>query len=101
MKGCVVYKRRMISIVVAATLALVLLASTLPSHAQSTSVVNLYSDGDTNITDWLQNQIIPAFQKQYPQYTVNFTNTRASGTDPIVARAVAALQTGTDPQAEV
>lgn len=78
-----------------------LLASALPSNAQSTSVVNLYSDGDTNITDWLQNQIIPVFQKQYPQYTVNFTNTRASGTQVVVDRAIAALQTNTDPQAEV
>jgi putative spermidine/putrescine transport system substrate-binding protein len=96
-----VLKNRMVSTLVAAASALMLLASALPTKAQSTSVVNLYSDGDTNITDWLQNQIIPAFQKQYPQYTVNFTNTRASGTDPIVARTIAALQTGSDPQAEV
>ncbi len=94
-------RKHLVSTVVTAAVAMTLLASALPSHAQSTSTINLYSDGDTNITDWLQNQIIPAFQKQYPQYTVNFTNTRASGTTPIVDRALAALQTGDDPQVEV
>jgi len=96
-----VLKNRLVSTLVTAGTALTLLAASLPAHAQTTSVINLYSDGDTNITDWLQNQIIPAFQKQYPQYTVKFTNSRAAGSAPIVSRAVAALQTGDDPQVEV
>src|SRR5262249_16826609 len=69
--------------------------------AQDKSVINLYSSGDTNITDWLQNEIIPAFEKQYPQYKVNFTNSRASGDQVIIDRAVAAMQSNTDPQVEV
>src|SRR5579859_7378319 len=96
-----VSKNRLVSAAVTAGAALSMLLATLPIHAQTKSVVNVYSDGDTNITDWLQNQIIPAFEKQYPQYTVNFVNDRASGPDPIVARAIAALQTGDDPQVEV
>lgn len=69
--------------------------------AQEPSIINLYSSGDTNITDWLQNIIIPAFEAEYPQYKVQFTNSRAAGDEPIIDRALAALQTGDDPQVEV
>jgi putative spermidine/putrescine transport system substrate-binding protein len=69
--------------------------------AQEPSIINLYSSGDTNITDWLQNIIIPAFEAEYPQYRVQFTNSRAAGDEPIIDRALAALQTGDDPQVEV
>lgn len=69
--------------------------------AQEPTVINLYSSGDTNITDWLQNVVIPAFEAQYPQYRVQFTNSRAAGDEPIVERAVAALETGDDPLVEV
>lgn len=71
------------------------------ARAQDKSVINVYSAGDTNITDWLQNKIIPAFEKAYPQYTVKFTNSRAAGDQPIVDRAVAALTANVDPQVEV
>src|SRR5262245_65709036 len=74
-------------------LLLVLALGVFSSHAQEQSVVNLYSSGDTNITDWLQNTIIPAFEAQYPQYKVQFTNSRAAGDDPIVERAMAAKET--------
>jgi len=58
--------------------------------AQEPSIINLYSSGDTNITDWLQNIIIPAFEAEYPQYKVQFTNSRAAGDEPIIDRALAA-----------
>ena len=93
--------KRLISRVAMVAAAALISASALTARAQEKSVINLYSSGDTNITDWLQNEVIPAFEKQYPQYTVNFTNSRASGDQPIVDRAVAALQTNTDPQVEV
>jgi putative spermidine/putrescine transport system substrate-binding protein len=66
-------------------------------------VINIYTDGDTNISDWYQNIIVPAFEAQYPQYTVNFVNARGvgEGTKSIADRALAALETGDDPQAEV
>jgi len=73
-------------------------------RAQGTkSVINVYSDGDTNITDWFANTVKPAFEKAYPQYTVNFVNARGAGegTKSIADRALAALQTNSDPQAEV
>jgi putative spermidine/putrescine transport system substrate-binding protein len=84
--------------VVAAT---ALMVGAFGVRAQDKSVINLYSSGDTNITDWLQNSIIPAFEKEYPQYKVQFTNSRAAGDEPIVDRALAALQTNSDPQVEV
>ena len=67
------------------------------------SVVNVYTDGDTNISDWYANIIVPAFEKEYPQYKVNFVNARGvgDGTKAIADRALAALTTGDDPQAEV
>jgi putative spermidine/putrescine transport system substrate-binding protein len=67
------------------------------------SVINVYTDGDTNISDWYQNIIVPAFEAQYPQYKVNFVNARGvgEGTKAIADRALAALQTNADPQAEV
>jgi putative spermidine/putrescine transport system substrate-binding protein len=71
--------------------------------AAAPSVVNVYSDGDTNITDWFSNIVKPAFEKQYPQYKVNFINVRGAGdgTKTIADRALAAMKTNSDPQAEV
>lgn len=67
------------------------------------SVVNVYTDGDTNISDWLANKIGPAFEAAYPQYTVKVTTVRGvgNGVADIAARVQAAMQTGADPQAEV
>jgi putative spermidine/putrescine transport system substrate-binding protein len=96
-----VFNKHLASSIIVAGTALSLLLASLPANAQATSVINVYSSGDTNITDWLSNQIIPAFQKAYPQYTVHFVNDRATGDDPIVARVLAASQTGDDPQVEV
>lgn len=67
------------------------------------SVINIYSDDDTNITDWFTNSVIPAFEAQYPQYTVNFVNVRdaGDGVKTIADRSLAAMQTNSDPQAEI
>lgn len=83
------------------SLVLVLVIGMSGVQAQDRSVINLYSSGDTNITDWLQNVIIPAFEEEFPQYTVQFTNSRAAGDEPIIERAIAALETNSDPQVEV
>jgi putative spermidine/putrescine transport system substrate-binding protein len=71
--------------------------------ASAQSVVNVYTDGDTNISDWYANIVVPAFEKKYPQYKVNFVNVRGAGdgTKTIADRALAALQTNSDPQVEV
>ena len=77
--------------------------TTAPAAAASgKSVVNIYSDGDTNITDWYANTIKPAFEKAYPQYSMNFVNVRGAGdgVGTIAERALAAMSTNADPQAE-
>jgi putative spermidine/putrescine transport system substrate-binding protein len=81
-------------------------AATNPTSAPppaGKSVVNVYTDGDTNISDWLSNKIKPAFEAAYPQYELNVTTVRGvgNGVADIAARALAAKETGADPQAEV
>lgn len=88
-------------IVRAIVLGLMLALGVVGVHAQEKSVINLYSSGDTNITDWFQNVVIPAFEAEYPRYTVQFTNSRAAGDEPIIDRAIAALTSGDDPMVEV
>lgn len=65
--------------------------------------VNIYLDADTNITDWYSNILIPAFEKEYPQYKANLINVKGvgNGTGTFVDRLVAAKQTGADGQAEI
>ena len=67
------------------------------------SNINLYLDADTNITDWYSNVLIPAFEKEFPQYKVNMINVKGvgNGTGTFVDRLVAAKQTGADGQAEI
>lgn len=87
--------------VVAVLLMAALVVGVSVSAQEEPTVVYLYSDGDTNITDWFQNVIIPAFEAANPQYRVQFTNSRAAGTGPFVDRALAALETGDDPLVDV
>lgn len=67
------------------------------------TVVNFYTDSDTNISDWIANKIAPAFEKQYPQYKLKVTIVRGigNGDADIADRAYAALQSKSDPQVEV
>ncbi|HEY3290142.1 MAG TPA: extracellular solute-binding protein [Anaerolineae bacterium] len=78
-------------------------ATTAPAASGGSNVVNVWTDSDTNISDWLTNKVAPAFQKAYPQYTVKVTTVRGigNGVGDIMQRAQAAMQTGADPQAEV
>lgn len=80
-------------------------AATNPTGAPATgkSVINVYTDGDTNISDWLANKLKPAFEKDFPQYELKVTTVRGvgNGVADIAARAQAALQTNSDPQAEI
>jgi len=82
-------------------LALVFAANTMGVHAQDKTVLNVFIDGDTNISDWWLKTIIPAFTKANPQYAVIVSVTRgAGGNDLIAQRALAALQTNSDPQVD-
>ncbi len=74
-----------------------------PAVPAGKSLVTIYVDGDTNITDWYGNILAPEFEKKYPQYKVNFVNLKGvgMGTRAIVDRLMAAQQTNSDPLAEV
>ncbi len=65
------------------------------------TVLDVYIDGDTNISDWWAKTVVPAFVKQYPQYQVQLSLTRAAGgNDRIAERALAAMQASSDPQVD-
>ncbi len=82
--------------------------STQPTATQASgttgqpTVVNFYSDSDTNITDWLQNKVAPAFQKQFPQYQLKVTIVRGigNGDQDIADRALAAMKSNSNPQVD-
>ncbi len=78
-------------------------ATSAPQTSGGSNVINAYFDDDTNITDWMQNKIVPAFQKKFPQYQVKVVIVRGigNGNGDIADRADAALKSGADPQADI
>jgi putative spermidine/putrescine transport system substrate-binding protein len=90
-------RRLFLTVTAAAPLALSRLA-----HAQDRSVLQVYIDGDTNISDWWNDSIKPAFEAAHPGHTFNVTITRgvADGNATIAQRALAAFQSKTDPQVD-
>ncbi|MDR3474346.1 MAG: extracellular solute-binding protein [Devosia sp.] len=83
----------------AASAALPLLASRV--NAAGVTVIDIVSDGDTNITDWWANTLAPMFEKANPGLKLNVVITRANGgNDTVAQRVVAALQTKSDPKVD-
>ncbi len=71
------------------------------ANAAGETVINIVSDGDTNVTDWWTNTLAPLFEKANPGVKLNVVITRANGGNDVVAqRIVAAFQTKTDPQVD-
>ncbi|MFT4182298.1 MAG: extracellular solute-binding protein, partial [Rhizobium sp.] len=65
-------------------------------------VINLYSGSDQNIIDFWSNVVLPAFEKAHPEAGVKVTDAGDNnGLRAIADRALAALQTKTDPQADM
>jgi putative spermidine/putrescine transport system substrate-binding protein len=64
--------------------------------------IYVYTDSDTNISDWWTNVIIPGFEAEYPEYDVVLTIVRGvgGGNSDLANRALAALETGDDPQVD-
>ncbi len=83
-------------------LAALLLLSVVAVQAQDRTPIYVYIDSDTNISDWWNNTIVPAFEAEYPQYEVVVTIVRGvgGGTSDLANRALAALETGDDPQVD-
>lgn len=90
-------RRLFLTVTAAAPLAFSRLA-----RAQDRKVLQIYIDGDTNISDWWNDIIKPAFEAANPGHTFNVTITRgvADGNSTIAQRALAAFQSKTDPQAD-
>ena len=82
---------------------LLMLASAFGVVAQDRSPIYVYVDSDTIISDFWTNFIIPAFEEAYPEYEVVLTLTRGvgGGNADIANRALAALETGEDPQVDL
>jgi putative spermidine/putrescine transport system substrate-binding protein len=78
-------------------------ALTMPRLAFATEeVINLYSGSDQNIIDFWSNIVLPAFEKAHPGIGVKVTDAGDNnGLRAIGDRALAALQTRTDPQADI
>ena len=78
-------------------------AAMLPRVAfGQTATLNMYTNSDANISDFWSNVIKPAFEAQYPGVDINVVIAReGGGTNAIAERALAALQTGTDPQLDI
>lgn len=83
----------------AAAAALPLLTSRV--NAAGETVIDIVSDGDTNITDWWTNTLAPMFEKANPGVKLNVVITRANGgNDTVAQRVVAAFETKTDPKVD-
>src|SRR5258706_5004568 len=96
-----VLKHRRVHSLVLAFVMVMLASNMMGVRAQNVEILNVYIDGDTNISDWWLKTIIPAFTKKYPQYQVIVSITRGAGGNQLIAqRALAALQTNADPQVD-
>jgi putative spermidine/putrescine transport system substrate-binding protein len=63
------------------------------------TVINIVSDGDTNVTDWWTNTLKPQFEAANADLSLNVVITRADGGNEVVAqRVVAAKQASADPK---
>ncbi|WP_337267272.1 extracellular solute-binding protein [Oryzifoliimicrobium ureilyticus] len=74
----------------------------LPGIARSAEAIDLYSGSDQNIIDFWTNIALPAFQKAHPELTVKVTDAGDNnGLRAIGDRALAALKSKSDPQADI
>ena len=78
------------------------IAMSTTGYAQDKKTLQVYIDGDTNISNWWNDIIRPAFEAANPGYSFNVTITRGvgDGNATIATRALAALQSKADPQVD-
>lgn len=94
-------KHRAVRVLALILLGFALAFNVMGVRAQTPTVLNVFISGDTNISDWWLKTIVPAFTKQYPQYSIIVSITRGAGGNELIAqRALAALQTNSDPQVD-
>jgi len=87
-----------LSKVLAATAVMGLIVGVAPAAHAATSTIQLYISADTNIQDLWQKTLIPAFNKQYPDYEVVVTFDRNGANDAqTTAKITASKVTRRDP----
>ncbi|MDQ0472139.1 extracellular solute-binding protein [Labrys wisconsinensis] len=71
------------------------------ADAADTTVIDVMTDGDSNVSDWWTNTLAPMFEKANPGLSLNVVITRANGANDVVAqRVVAAMQAKADPKVD-
>ncbi|KAB0678504.1 extracellular solute-binding protein [Aureimonas leprariae] len=74
----------------------------LPGRGFAAGPTNLYTDSDSNVLDFWNNVVIPAFGEAQPDAELRMTDAGDSaGLRAIAERAMAAMRTKTDPQADL
>lgn len=69
------------------------------ARAAGKVVIDVVSDGDTNVTDWWTNTLKPMYEAANPGITLNVVITRSNGGNEVVAqRVVAAAHVSADPK---
>lgn len=67
-------------------------------RAFAATKLDVFTNSDANVSDWLSNVVKPAFEKAHPEFEINVVIARNGGLDAIAQRALAALQAKADPQ---
>jgi putative spermidine/putrescine transport system substrate-binding protein len=71
------------------------------ARAAGATVIDIVTDGDTNVSDWWTNTLKPMFEAANPGITLNVVITRANGGNEVVAqRVVAAARIKADPKVD-
>src|SRR5215468_11195104 len=71
------------------------------ARAADPTVIDVVTDGDTNISDWWTNTLKPLFERAHPDLSLNIVISRADGGNRVVAqRVVAAVQAHADPKVD-
>jgi putative spermidine/putrescine transport system substrate-binding protein len=88
-------RRRFVQAVGASTA----LSLTIKARAADATIIDIATDGDTNVTDWWTNVFKPMFEAANPGLSLNIVITRANGGNEVVGqRVVAAAQVKADPK---
>lgn len=92
-------KRRDFMISTAGIMAGMVIAPRMSFAAEG--VIDWYTSSDSNILDFWANTVKPAFEAAHPGITINLVDAGdAAGIQAIGERAIAAKQSGADPQAD-
>jgi putative spermidine/putrescine transport system substrate-binding protein len=91
-------KKKLISAITFSTVAALSLGISAPSSQAASTTIRLYVSADTNILDLWEKTLVPAFNKEYPQYDVKVTFDRNGANDAqTLAKITAAVATKRDP----